>query len=171
VLYGGIEAERLLIGDISTGASAFGDPRSDLFRATQLATLVVEACGMSTLAAPLRVFRDHEGKRDVLSGHMAEQIDRQVNTVVAEAQARAAKILTDHKGELLSLRDELLEKKTIEPERVNAIIAEVRKKYAVEVADALENPPAPTARADDTTPLDKPAAAPRRSQSANTGEK
>ena len=35
VLYGGIEAERLLLGDVSTGASGFGDPRSDLSRATR----------------------------------------------------------------------------------------------------------------------------------------
>ncbi len=172
VLYGGIEAERLLIGDISTGASAFGDPRSDLFRATQLATALIEACGMSGLTAPLRVFRDEKGERDVLSGHMAEQIDRQVNTVIVEAQARAAKILADHKAELVRIRDELLEKKTLEPDRVNAIIAEVRKKYAVEVADALEHPPLPTTAPDDRTPLDKPpaAAAPRRSKPATTGE-
>ena len=30
VLYGAIEAERLLIGDVSTGASGWGDPKSDL---------------------------------------------------------------------------------------------------------------------------------------------
>ncbi len=173
VLYGGIEAERFLIGDVSTGASAFGDPRSDLFRATQLAAVLVEACGMSNLTAPLRVFRDQKGDRDVLSGQMAEQIDRQVNTVIVEAQARAAKILSDHRDELVRLRDELLEKKTLEPDRVNAIIAEVRKRYAVEVADALEHPPVPTAAPDDRTPLDKPAVAPapRRSTPATTGEK
>jgi hypothetical protein len=104
---------------------------------------------------------------------MAEQIDRQVNTVIVEAQARAAKILTDHRDELVRLRDELLEKKTLEPDQVNAIIAEVRKRYAVEVADALEHPPVPTAAPDDRTPLDKPAVAPapRRSTPATTGEK
>jgi cell division protease FtsH len=170
VLYGGIEAERLLIGEISTGASAFGDPRSDLFRATQLATMLVEACGMSNLTAPLRVFRDVKGDRDIISGHMAEQIDRQVNTIIVEAQARAAKILADHRDELVRLRDELLEKKTIEPDRVNQIIAEVRQTYAGEVATALEEPPVPVPAADDTTPLDKPAA-PRRPKSANNGEK
>src|SRR5262249_4247252 len=124
VLYGGIEAERLLIGEVSTGASAFGDPRSDLYRATQLATALVEACGMSNLTAPLRVFRDEKGDRDVVSGNMAEQIDRQVNTIIVEAQARAAKLLADHRDELVRIRDELLDKKTLEPDRVNAIIAD-----------------------------------------------
>jgi cell division protease FtsH len=140
VLYGGIEAERLLIGDVSTGASGFGNPSGDLYRATQLAQTLVEACGMSDLPAPLRVFRDDEGKREVLSGHMAEAIDRQVNTVVAEAQHRAADILARHRRELVELRDELLSKKTLEPDRVSQIIAEVRGRYAGEIA-----PPPPAA--------------------------
>jgi cell division protease FtsH len=134
VLYGGIEAERLLVGDVSTGASAFGSPQGDLFRATQLAQTIVETCGMSGLAAPLRVFRDGKGDREVLSGMMGEAIDRQVNTIIAEAQARAAKILADHTDELTSLRDELLKVKTIEPNRVAEIIERVRKQYAAEFA-------------------------------------
>jgi cell division protease FtsH len=133
VLYGGIEAERLLLGDVSTGASAFGDPKSDLARATELATLFVEVCGMSALAAPLRTFRDREGRRDVLSGSQAEAIDRQVNTIVVECQARAAAILGKHKDDLIRVRDELLEKKTIEGERVAEIIAELRAKYPNDV--------------------------------------
>jgi cell division protease FtsH len=132
VLYGGIEAERILIGDVSTGASGMGSPQGDLFRGTQLAQMIVEVCGMSNIAAPLRVFRDQKGDRDVTSGAMAETIDRQVNTIIAEAQARSAKILTDYRGELESLRDELLKVKTIEPDRVAAIIAEVRAKYPSE---------------------------------------
>jgi cell division protease FtsH len=133
VLYGGIEAERLLLGDVSTGASAFGDPRSDLSRASDLAAIFVEGCGMSNLAAPLRTFRDREGKRDVLSGSMAEAIDRQVNTVIVEAQARAAGILAKHKSDLIAVRDELLSKKTIEGERVHQIIDELRQRYPADV--------------------------------------
>ncbi len=151
VLYGGIEAERLLIGDVSSGASGFGSPSGDLYRGTQMAQMIVEVCGMSNLAAPLRVFRDEKGDREVISGTMAEAIDRQVNTVIAEAQARAAKILADHKDELIALRDELLKVKTIEPDRVGEIIAEVRAKYPAEFAGT------PPLAAAETTPLDKPA--------------
>jgi cell division protease FtsH len=129
VLYGGIEAERLLLGDISTGASAFGDPKSDLSRATDLAETFVEACGMSNIAAPLRTFRDHNGKRSILSGSMAEAIDRQVNTIILECQARAASILSNHKADLIAIRDELLEKKTIEGDRVKHIIEDLRRRY------------------------------------------
>ncbi len=133
VLYGGIEAERLLVGDVSTGASGMGSPHSDLARASDLAELIVEACGMSNLAAPLRSFRDHQGKRAVLSGSMAEAIDRQVNTIIVESQAKAAAILTKHKAELQAISNELVEKKTIEGARVREIIDELRAKYPNDV--------------------------------------
>jgi len=163
VLYGGIEAERLLVGDVSTGASGFGSPSGDLFRGTQLARMLVEVCGMSGMAAPLRVYHNAEGDREVHSGVIAEAIDRQVNTFIAEAQHRAAKILADHKDELVALRDELLKDKTIEPDRVSALIAEVRAKYPAEFATDAETAPLPSATVgtDDTTPLDKPAAEPK----------
>ncbi len=133
VLYGGIEAERVLIGDVSTGASGMGHPGSDLFRASDIAEMIVEVCGMSNLAAPLRSFHDHEGKRVVLSGSMAEAIDRQVNTIIVEAQARAAAILLKHKADLIKIRDELMEKKTIEGERTREIIEDLRARYPKDV--------------------------------------
>lgn len=133
VLYGGIEAERLVVGDVSTGASGMGSPGSDLSRGTDLAEMIVEVCGMSNLAAPLRSFRNEKGEREVLSGSMAEAIDRQVNTVIVEAQARAAAILTKHKADLIKIRDELIEKKTIEGERTKQIIDDLRAKYPKDV--------------------------------------
>jgi cell division protease FtsH len=163
VLYGGIEAERLTIGDVSSGASGFGSPSGDLYRGTQMAQMIVEVCGMSNLAAPLRVFRDEKGDREVMSGTMAEAIDRQVNTLIAEAQARAAKILADHQGELIALRDELLKVKTIEPDRVAEIIAEVREKYADEFAASTLLSSA------ETTPFDKPAG--KRAKPTTSGDK
>lgn len=167
VLYGGIEAERLLVGDVSTGASGMGSPSGDLYRGTQLAKMIVEVCGMSQLAAPLRVFRDEKGDREVISGLMAESIDRQINTIVAEAQAKAAKILSDHKDELVAIRDELIRDKTIEPDRVNAIIKEVRAKYAAEFDTLGAAPLLP----DETTPLDKSADKPAKKAKPATGDK
>jgi len=98
-----------------------------------LAELFVEGCGMSNIAAPLRTFRDNDGKRAVLSGMMAEAIDRQVNTLVVECQAKAAAILSKHKADLEKIRDELLDKKTIEGERVRAIIEDLRSRYPNDV--------------------------------------
>ena len=125
-LYGGIEAERLLLGDVTSGASGFGHPNSDLSRATEIAKLIIEVCGMGGQTTGLRVFRDAKGERDILSGMTAEAIDRQVSTLVVEAQARAAAILAEHKEMLIRLRDELQEKKTIEGDRVKTIIEEFK---------------------------------------------
>jgi len=172
VLYGGIEAERLIIGDISTGASGFGSPQGDLFRGTQLARMLVEVCGMSSLASPLRVYHDEKGERDVTSGSTAEAIDRQVNTVIVEGQARAMRILTEHKDILMSIRDELLKVKTIEPERVKQIIDDVRTRFAAEVA----TPPAVAMNLDkildakESTPLDE-ASSPRPAKTTKPGDK
>ena len=88
---------------------------------------------MSNLAAPLRSFRDQKGDRAVLSGSMAEAIDRQVNTIIVECQARAAAILLKHKADLISIRDELIEKKTIEGARTKEIIDDLRAKYPKDV--------------------------------------
>jgi cell division protease FtsH len=147
VLYGGIEAERLVLGDVSTGASGFGNPRSDLARATELASVFVDTLGMSGLAAPLRTFRDKDGRREVLSASQAEAIDRQVNTLIVQCQARAAAILAKHKDDLVRVRDELLEKKTIEGERVAAIVAELRGRFPADVGapgPAVPDPTKPT---------------------------
>ncbi len=54
--------------------------------------------------------------------------------------------------ELVRIREELLKVKTIEPDRVNAIVAEVRERYAAEVAEARANPPVPQVA---TTPGEK----------------
>src|SRR5262249_53990898 len=55
VLYGGIEAEQLLLDDVSTGAAG-----SDLQRATQVAHYLVEVSGMGGAPTGLRQFRDLE---------------------------------------------------------------------------------------------------------------
>jgi cell division protease FtsH len=131
VLYGGIEAERLAFGDVSTGASGFGDPRSDLSRATEIAHLMVEVCGMGGQNTGVRFYRDGKGDRQILSGTQAEAIDRMVNTLIVETQARAARILGEHKDDLIRLRDELVEKKTLEGDRVREIIADFRARSPI----------------------------------------
>src|SRR5262249_3772250 len=109
--YGGIEAEQLLLGDVSTGAAG-----SDLLRATQVAQFLVEVYGMGGPETGLRQYRSLEtGER--LAGLSAEQLavlDRQVNDVIRQARGRAAAILKDNRASLEALRDLLLEHKTID---------------------------------------------------------
>jgi len=110
VLFGGIEAERLLLDDISTGAGG-----SDLHRATMVAHLIVEIYGMAGEVG-LRQYRSpRDGERyKGLSEEHTLLIDREVSRLIAEQQARAAKILAENRDILVVLRDEVIAKKTIE---------------------------------------------------------
>jgi cell division protease FtsH len=113
VLYGGIEAERLLLDDVSTGAAG-----SDLDRATRLAHYMVEICGMGDDGEDvnLRQYRSlQNGERlPQLSEEQLAALDRRVNELIGEARRRAATILRDNRGVLEALRDLLLEKKVVE---------------------------------------------------------
>lgn len=112
VLYGGIEAERLLLEDVSTGAAG-----SDLERATRLAHFMIEVCGMgSGPEINLRQFRSLEnGERLAnLSQEQLALLDKQVNELIHAGRERAASILRDNRALLETLRDMLVEKKTIE---------------------------------------------------------
>jgi cell division protease FtsH len=111
VLLGGIESERLLLEDVSTGAAG-----SDLERATRLAHYMVEVCGMGGPELGLRQFRNLEsGERfKDLSPEQLALLDRRVSETIAEAQERTAQILQENRAVLESLRELLLEKKTID---------------------------------------------------------
>ena len=126
VMMGGIEAERLLRGDVTTGAG--GGPSSDLGRATRIAHAMVELFGMGGATTGLRVYRDAKGEREVLSGSQAEALDKQIHALLSGAQTRAAEILKTHRAELEQLRDEVLEKKSLEKERIAEIIEEFRNR-------------------------------------------
>ncbi|HZY87243.1 MAG TPA: AAA family ATPase, partial [Gemmataceae bacterium] len=113
VLYGGMEAERLLLEDVSTGAAG-----SDLERATKLAHFMVEVCGMGGDGQDinLRQYRSLEsGERlNNISEEQLSALDKQVNELIARARKRAEGILRDNRKLLEALRDLLVEKKTIE---------------------------------------------------------
>jgi cell division protease FtsH len=111
-LLGGIEAERLLLDDVSTGAAG-----SDLVRATELAHFMVEFCGMGGgEKVNLRQYRDPEkGQRlPNLSQDQLAELDRQVNQLIAEARNEAARVLRENRAVLEVLRDLLIEKKTVD---------------------------------------------------------
>src|SRR5262245_6077411 len=130
VSMGGIEAERLLIGDVTTGAG--GGPRSDLGNATRIAQGMFELFGMGGPSTGMRVYRDEKGDREILSGAQAEAVDKQIQALLNDAQKRAADILKAHRVRLEKLRDEVLERKSIEKERIAEIIAEFRSEQKAE---------------------------------------
>jgi cell division protease FtsH len=125
VLYGGIEAERLLLEDVSTGAAG-----SDLERATRLAHYMIEVCGMGGGdEINLRQYRSLEnGQRlDNLSEEQLAVLDQQVNELIGRARQRTAAILRENRTLLETLRDQLVEKKTIEASTLKALAEDKEK--------------------------------------------
>ncbi len=120
---GGYVSERIIFGDVTTGAS------NDLERATRMARGLVTRYGMSKLGP--RTF----GKKEELiflgreiseekdySEMTAQEIDKEVSRFISEAEVVAEKIITDKKSILNQLARTLLEKETIEKEEFNDIV-------------------------------------------------
>ncbi|WP_163865678.1 AAA family ATPase [Myxococcus eversor] len=112
MLFGGREAEALLLNDLSIGSA------HDLERATEIARELVEMLGMGGDGMPVRRFdapgRDSE--RHALSDGMRTAMEVAVHTLLEEQRARARDILQREKAHLVALRDLLLERKVLDRE-------------------------------------------------------
>jgi cell division protease FtsH len=118
VLLGGIEAERLLLDDISTGAGG-----SDLQRASVLAHMLIETYGMGEGETGLRQYRSpRDGSR---FGEPSEEhkrlIDQEVSKVIRNAQERCQRILKENRASLIALRDEVIAKGTLETKTLKSM--------------------------------------------------
>jgi len=110
VALGAREAEKLLLDDLSLGAIG------DLASATGIARELVELHGMGGDGLGLVQYFDHQQRRrrEDLSSDVLHAIDRRVHQIVEEQRVRAAKILQENRAVLETLRDLLLEHKTID---------------------------------------------------------
>jgi len=115
-LLGGYVAEKLIYGEVTTGA------QNDLRRATKMARDMVMVYGMSEKFGPIvlgekeeLIFlgREIHEKRNY-SEKVASEIDTEVSKILSEAQVKATEILKKRKGLLKKIADELIEKETIE---------------------------------------------------------
>ncbi|OQX67712.1 MAG: hypothetical protein B6A08_14025 [Sorangiineae bacterium NIC37A_2] len=116
VLMGGYAAEKLLLGDNSSGAE------NDLKRASEIAFRMVAHFGMSDEIGP--VYHEHRTEHPFLGQRVATDggtSDRTIHTIEEEARriliaalAEAQNILAEHRSNLEALRDFLLEKETVE---------------------------------------------------------
>jgi hypothetical protein len=99
-MMGGHCAERLVLGDVSTGST------SDLKRATQIARSMVTEYGMSDKLGPIflggehEVFlgRDFSQSRSTLSEDVNAQVDSEVRRLLESSYERALIILKAHRG-------------------------------------------------------------------------
>jgi cell division protease FtsH len=124
VLMGGYAAERLVLGDVSTGAE------NDLKEATKLASKMVANYGMSqTLGA---VYYEHEaehpflGQRVAIDGGASDAtlhtIEAEARKLLASALAATSQLLTDHRIELETLERALLSRETLERGDLQALL-------------------------------------------------
>ena len=125
VMLGGRVAEELVYhGEISTGAS------DDLEKASELARQMVTRFGMSpqlgylTYGRPLRgrFLSGWSGEERNYSERTAEAIDDEVRRVSNECYERAKAIVTSRREDLERLARELVEKETVDRERLEQLL-------------------------------------------------
>ncbi len=112
---GGRAAERLVLGDLSTGAE------DDIERATVVARQMVTRWGMSDELGPRTLGRKQElvflgrdlGEQRNYSEHVAEQIDNAIGRLVSEAEQGATQIVRQYRAHHHALVQLLLEQETL----------------------------------------------------------
>jgi cell division protease FtsH len=125
VCYGGTEAEKLLLGDVSLGLE------SDLDRATGLAKAIVEAIGAGGEETGVGRYiiypRDGGEMRDPnLSEAKRQAFDKRIDEILKECQQRAATILRENRPLVEALRDLLIEKKVIDASALKTVVPETK---------------------------------------------
>jgi len=111
VLFGGREAEALLLDDLSIGSG------HDLERATGIARALVEELGMGPSPAGVRRYaHDEPGKTAPLSDEARAFLERGIGEILDGERLRCQKILSENRKLVESLRDLLLDKKILDRE-------------------------------------------------------
>ena len=122
-LLGGRVAEKLCLGDISTGAS------NDIQRATQIARKMVASYGMSEKLGTVSFESGHDEVfigRTMSQGRsyseaVAAQIDEEVKDLVGSAYERCRKMLDENRDKLETVAKYLLEHETMERDEFLAV--------------------------------------------------
>ena len=125
-LLGGRLAEKLCLGDISTGAS------NDIQRATAIARKMVTVYGMSERLGTVSFDSGHDevfigrtmGHSRGYSEAVAAQIDEEVRAIVDGAYSRCQEILTAQRDKLDAVAHYLLEHETMEREAFLTVFGE-----------------------------------------------
>jgi cell division protease FtsH len=115
-LLGGRVAEKLVIGDISTGAS------NDIERATRIARKMIMDYGMSEALGPIafgsasdEVFLGRDmGKTKNFSEVTLNNIDIEIKKLIDDAYKKALTILTENRSKLNAVAEELLVREKLE---------------------------------------------------------
>jgi cell division protease FtsH len=122
---GGHAAERVVFGDVSTGAE------NDLEKATSIARRMVKEYGMSERLGTVALGNKHElvflgreiGEQRDYSEKTAEVIDQEIRRLIDEGYQRAVEIITEHTEELDRIADALMQYETLEGDELERVFA------------------------------------------------
>jgi cell division protease FtsH len=127
VSMGGRVAEEVIFGydKVSSGAS------SDIQYATQLARDMVTRWGMSDALGPLQYAEPEEevflgysvNRTRHMSNETAQAIDKEIRKIVEDGYARAKHLLDEHRDELETLAQALLEYETLSGDEIKTVLA------------------------------------------------
>ena len=143
-LLGGRVAEKIIFGDISTGAS------NDIQRATEIARNMITKYGMSEKLGPIAFGSDNDevflGKNYThtrnYSENIAAAIDEEVEAIINNAYKRTETILTEHIDQLHLVSKVLVDLEKIDKEQFESLMttgALPGEKDEAPVAEAVEN--------------------------------
>jgi cell division protease FtsH len=143
VIVAGTAGERIAFGSLSTGVS------DDLHAATSLARSMVTSFGMSTALGPVTI--GEKGGEVFLGASLQDLgsvgpstldlIDREVERLVGDAEARAAFILDRHWSAVEETANALLEQETLSGVALDAVLSTVHEMTLEELRDVRR--PAP----------------------------
>jgi cell division protease FtsH len=119
VLFGGREAEDLFLDDLSIGS------QQDLEQATQIARALVESLGMGSAGVGVRQYSTGDARQDPqLPESKLQEIDKAVLEILEGQRQRCRSLIEAHRGELVALRDTLLERKVLDRSALTAVVAD-----------------------------------------------
>lgn len=126
-LLGGYAAEKLVFGELTTGAS------NDLKVATNMARKMVVAYGMSDVVGPVTLAEPSEtvflgrelGEHKNFSEAVAAQIDAEIHKIMTEQLARATRVLVEHREYLNNIANQLVTHETLEQEEFTEIVKQI----------------------------------------------
>ncbi|MEO0162559.1 MAG: ATP-dependent zinc metalloprotease FtsH [candidate division WOR-3 bacterium] len=129
-MLGGRVAEKLVLGDLSTGSG------NDIEKATKLARKMVCEWGMSERLGPLtygekqeEIFLGREiGIHRDYSEATAREIDEEVKSIIKKAEAIAEEIIKNNIDKLKLLAEKLLEKEILSGDEIDEIIGLKKEK-------------------------------------------
>ena len=122
-LLGGRAAEKLMLGDISTGAS------NDIERASHIARKMVTAYGMSEKLGSIAFESGHDevfigksmGHTRPYSEKIAAEMDDEIQQILADGYARCTEILKRQQEKLEAVASFLLEHETMTAEEFESV--------------------------------------------------